>query len=170
MKISDEMLNKYIDGEIDSEEVKQLSVDIQNDEDALKRLRVLQAVHSTLYKINTLQAPENTNINVMKMILKKENHYVKDKAFFRFVTVIFGILTVLLVGFGIGSSDKSGSNSLIWLKNFINNTENYIPDLNVSLNPVMVTGISFSMAFILLIVLFFLFDTHRRFNKSISKY
>lgn len=55
MKITDEILNRYID-DLNADEVKQLSAELENNEEALKKLRALQTVHSSLFKIKTSEA------------------------------------------------------------------------------------------------------------------
>ena len=170
MKITDEILNRYIDGSLNGDEVKQLSAELENNEEALKKLRALQTVHSSLFKIKTSEAPEALTLNVMNKILKKERVVVKDKVFFRFASFIFGVLVLTTIVFGIYSANTESTKANPVIQNLLIQIQNFTGDFSVKINPEILKTGSLILAFVLIIVLFFIYENHKRFIKFLSRY
>lgn len=171
MKLTDEILNRFIDGELDQSEIEEISELLKYDNEAKKKLSDLQAVNSALYKIETVSAPSNITINVMEKILKKSDRFIKDKIFFRFVSVIFGVLTALLVVFGFilpGSTEKSVINP--FFEKSAELLKEYVPEISFSLSKTYLIVISASVAIVLFAAIFYLVETHKQFTKKISSY
>ena len=51
MKITDEILNKYLDGELNREEADQVKREILESMELKKKLNALKLIHDNLYKI-----------------------------------------------------------------------------------------------------------------------
>ena len=167
MKITDEILNRYIDGELDKSDLEEFNAEMIENEDAMNKLKDMQMVNSALSKIETLRAPSNITVDVMKKILKKSDRFIKDKIFFRFVGVIFGILTTLLVVFGLSSSgSKSGESPLV--EKSVSFMKSLVPDINFTIDTRYLLILSVSVSVILIAAVFYLYETHKQFNKKIK--
>ncbi|NLT52235.1 MAG: hypothetical protein GXX85_15130 [Ignavibacteria bacterium] len=170
MKITDEILNRYIDGSLNADEVKQLSAELENNEESLKKLRALQTVHSSLFKIKTSEAPETLTLNIMNKILKKERAVVKEKVFFRFASFIFGVSILTTIVLGFYSANNVGTKTNPVTQNLLIQIQNITADFSVKINPEILKAGSLILAFVLIIVLFFIYENHKRFVKYLNRY
>jgi hypothetical protein len=170
MKITDEILNRYIDGELNKAEMEEFKVELATNDEAAGQLNDMQTVHSSLYKIETIPAPANITIDVMKKILKKSDKFIKDKNFFRFVSIVFGIFTTTLIVLGLTSSEKPAASAYPWMEQIVISVKGMIPQFSISLNSTYVLIIGISFGVLLSISILFLYETHKRFNKKINSF
>jgi len=94
MKInSDEILNDYIDNQLDSSTVNELKKNIDGDEELLNKLKALKLIDDTLRSMETMEAPQNFSDKMMT-IINKHAKTVKPKInyFFSAIVSIFGII------------------------------------------------------------------------------
>lgn len=91
--INDEMLNRYIDGELNNSEENLLKAELKNSFELQKRLSSLKAVHSTLKNIPLQKTSENFTNNLMTKISKPLKAKRDDKYF------IWSLITVFIIFF-----------------------------------------------------------------------
>jgi hypothetical protein len=92
-KISDEMLNDYIDNQLDSSSLNELKQNLSGDEESLNKLKALKIVDSTLREIEVFETPLNFTDKMMG-IISKHAKSVRPKInyFFTGIVSLFGII------------------------------------------------------------------------------
>lgn len=95
--ITDEILNRYIDGELSSTELKEFNELISEDYSALKKLKALQSVDKFLYALEFDKAPSG----ITQLIINKMNisgvEIGSGKKFFSSLAIIFSVLTISIL-------------------------------------------------------------------------
>ncbi|MFA5805512.1 MAG: hypothetical protein WC879_12800 [Melioribacteraceae bacterium] len=172
-KLTDEILNKYIDGELEPFELAEVKNEIEKNDEALARLKALRLVDNSLKQMEVDHAPVNFSEKVMKAIFNASKA-VKPKISYFFITIItifsIGVLGVIVAAFksiddGNGQStmvpymDKAkeviGKN-LIEFQNFFSNK-----------NVLLVISI---LTLILLIIVYLTFEAHKNFKNKLNSY
>ncbi|MEJ2103015.1 MAG: hypothetical protein P8X47_00400 [Ignavibacteriaceae bacterium] len=122
MKITNEILNKYLDGELSREENEQVKSAISTSEELQRKFNSLKLVHENLYTLKEDELSSDFTNTLMRRILT--NRYVVPKQQKYFIVSIAAFITLLcLVIFGysisavISSSPSSidGSGSVVQL-------------------------------------------------------
>lgn len=172
-KLTDEILNKYIDDELESFELAEVKNEIEKNDEALARLKALRLVDNSLKQMEIEYAPVNFSEKVMKAIFNASKT-VKPKVSYFFVTILsifsIGVLGVIVAAFnsiedGNGQStmapymDKAkeviGKN-LIEFQNFFSNK-----------NVLLVVSV---LTLILLITVYLTFEAHKNFKNKLDHY
>ena len=86
-KLTDEILNKYIDGELEPFELAEVKNEIERNDETLARLKALRLVDNSLKQMEIEYAPVNFSEKVMKAI-SDASKAVKPKISYFFVTII----------------------------------------------------------------------------------
>jgi anti-sigma factor RsiW len=174
MKISDEILNKYIDGELDSAALEEIRDQLKNSEEERKRLAELQAVHANLKKIPADEVSPGFTEKVMmklreqRVSLPARSKWVKEQSRFVFgVSSIFLLICFLIFGYllysFVSASDdqKSSADYSGLVDNFANGMVNFIMSINLSI-------IGSILSAVILISAYFFFEamkkSRERFN------
>lgn len=71
IKITDEMLNDYIDNQLDTSSINELKKALSENPELLKKLQALKTVDETLKDIEVFQTPNNFTERVMEKLLKQ---------------------------------------------------------------------------------------------------
>ncbi|MBA4406480.1 hypothetical protein C0389_04325 [bacterium] len=170
-KLTDEILNKYIDGELDSYELKNVQNELEKDGFALARLRALRMVDNSLRQIEVEQTSVNFTDKVMKAIaLTKSAVKPKVNYFFISITSIFsiGVLAALIAAFR--SEEKSSGPSAITpyaerLKDLMGKNLTALQHIFADPNVMLIISV-FSL--ILLVGAYFTFEAHKNFTKKLN--
>lgn len=97
--ISDEVLNKYIDGELDPQEQKDINRLLMNDNDLKKRLKVLKRIDNYLKKITVDELPDEFTLKVMKSISHKYQVPREQKLFITIIVSFISVLFLSIMGY-----------------------------------------------------------------------
>jgi len=97
--ISDEILNKYIDGELSAEEIKNINELLLTDTELKKRLSVLKRVNTELKKIREDELPAAFTQRVMQRISKKYRLPKEQKLFITFIISFFSVVCFSIIGY-----------------------------------------------------------------------
>ncbi|MCU7497308.1 MAG: hypothetical protein HF314_17170 [Ignavibacteria bacterium] len=96
--ISDEILNKYIDNELEGEGLSELNEHLKICSSCLARLKALRIVDQQFRMMETFHVSGDFTQNLMKKIEKISFHYAPKKSyFFRFVVALFLVLTAAIL-------------------------------------------------------------------------
>ena len=171
---TEEILNKYIDGELDPFEITEMKNEIENNAETIARLKALRLVDSSLKQMEVEPAPANFSEKVMKAI-SNVSKTVKPKISYFFVTIIslfsIGVLGIVVAAFR-SIDDGNGQSSVtpyidkakgVISKNLVE-FQNFFANKNVLLVVSVLT-------LILLVTVYLTFDAHKNFKnklKSIS--
>jgi hypothetical protein len=116
MKITDEILNKYLDGELSAKEIEILKNELQVSGELLKRFNTLKLIHDSLANLKEDEVNANFTLKVMSRIGRKKFTVPKQQRYFIFsIAAFITILCLVVFGFSISaiiSSSTPSSESL----------------------------------------------------------
>lgn len=170
-KITDEILNDYIDNQLDDASIQELKKQLDENDDALNKLKALRVVDNSLKSINVIPAPEGFTNKLMKLIASSTKKVVSKVSYF-FVSVI-GLFTVMIIsvlGFAYYTSAKSNQVSeydtslrkvIEYVSQFISLFKNFFNSQNI-------TTIGMALTFLLLISGYYLLESHKEFKEKIK--
>jgi hypothetical protein len=98
-KIPDEILNKYIDGELSSEEKRSIEDRLLTDKDMSLRLSALNRINNQLRKMKEDEVSSAFTQKVMQRISKKYKVPKEQKLFISIIISFIGILCSFIVGY-----------------------------------------------------------------------
>lgn len=172
-KLTDEILNKYIDGELEPFELAEVKNEIEKNDEVLTRLKALRLVDSSLKQMEVEQAPVNFSEKVMKAI-SDASKTIKPKVSYFFVSIItlfsIGVLGVIIAAFRsidnengqptmapyVDKAKELIGKNLIEFQNFFSNE-----------NVLLVVSI---LTLILLVTVYLTFEAHKNFKNKLNHY
>jgi hypothetical protein len=172
-KIDDELLNRYIDNELDGVELSELKSILDKDEEALARLKALRTVDNSLRHIETELAPNGFTEKLMDKI-STASKMVKPKVSYFFVTIIsifsVAIISTIVFAFKNLKTNESQSNAnpvFDQIKDFANKNFSFLESLFKE-NAVLTIGTMLSL--ILLFAAFFSFESYKNFKNKLNSF
>ncbi|MBI9070644.1 MAG: hypothetical protein JEY94_03560 [Melioribacteraceae bacterium] len=167
----DDLLNRYIDNDLSSSELKEFKSLMESDSEILNKLKALEVVDNTLHKMEVTKAPDGFTAKVMAKISETvpSIKVANNKSFF---IILSSFIIMLFAGFG--ASMLFLSPSKIELENFSLSEKMHeflpskIPSLNLSVltdNGLMISAI---FACVLIVFGIFIYDSHKNFKKKIN--
>ncbi|UCH64706.1 MAG: hypothetical protein JSW63_08750, partial [Ignavibacterium sp.] len=102
MNLTDEILNRYLDGELSETETKEVQKIILLDENAKKRFNALKLVHDKLSIIEEDKVPDGFTEKIISRLGKKYKAPAHQKWFFISIVVFVSLLSLLVLGYVIG--------------------------------------------------------------------
>lgn len=167
-RITDEILNKYIDGELTSTDLTKFNSLIKEDSISLDKLSALKSVDQALQKLEPEIAPSGVTQKIMKQINSAKS-YIKYEADKKFVFAImsfllFAVLFALVLIAIMSPEISEVSNSMSMVSNYFKNLTFSLDFLKDS-TFLILTG---SISMILLIVAYFIFESHKSFKQNIE--
>ena len=96
-KLSDDVLNKYIDGELDYASLQNVNEVLSTSIEDKKRLQALLAVHNELKKIKEESVPDSFTHSVMKRVQSRNKAFKVQRHFVFEISSIFisGLLVII---------------------------------------------------------------------------
>ncbi len=171
MKVTDEILNKLIDNELNEREIEELHKLIKYDEAALSKVKAHQLVDSILKKIDIELAPEDTTTKIMERISNSLLLKEKKNGFFKFVVSSFVFMIIFIIGYMISISSKvyiSGTSPKY--SQIVDKVVNFFSSFNIPLNNELILIIGGVLTVLLLVSGYFMFEEHRSFKQKLENY
>jgi hypothetical protein len=171
IKLTDEILNKYIDGELDSDTLNEVREALNSSDELRKRLRALQMVHAGLNNIKPDEVTPNFTRLVMSKI-QKELKVKKEERFFIFsISSVFVALSLIIIGYVIYllAFSSKASKPLQVITNFSNTFEKGILFFKTFLGSINTSILGSIFSLIIIISAYFLFENIKRTKEQISK-
>ncbi len=112
MKIINEILNRYIDGELTGTELQDFLKELNSSAEIKQQLQTLQTASNSFKKIKEYSPPDNFTSKLMTQLNKKLKHGKSDKFFILSISSIFVVLSLIISGFVLAKiigTDKPGS-------------------------------------------------------------
>lgn len=171
IEVTDEILNRYIDGELSAAELKELNEMLIKSEDIRKRLHALQYVHNELKRIPLRETSNEFTSRLMKKIVRKpelkgQRYFIFSvSSFFILISLaIIGYLTSYILSYGSKTSgDSSNLNTLLsYLESLVHGIKSVFSSGNISI-------IGFVFSFGIIISAYFFFDSHRQAKAKLDK-
>jgi anti-sigma factor RsiW len=102
MNITDEILNRYLDGELSITETEEVQKVLFSDENAKKRFNALKLVHNKLLLMEEDKVPVGFTEKVLTRLGKKYKAPAQQKWFFISIIVFVSLLSLLALSYVIG--------------------------------------------------------------------
>ena len=171
-RLSDEILNKYIDGELDYETLNEVKAILKESEADRENLKVLMKVHNELKSIKEFKVSDNFTSVVMSKIVSKFKPKKSDKYFIISISSFFILLSLAIIGIVIAllvNSTQQTSSTEQFLGYLVSSLESFSVFIRKIFNG---SGISIFGSIIslgLLISAYFFFESHKHINEIQNK-
>jgi hypothetical protein len=104
INITDQMLNSYLDGELSSDESKQIKAEILASEELQKRLSTLKLIHERLYNLKEYKVSDDFTSKVISKIGHRKFVVPRQQKYFIFsIAAFITILCLVIFGFSISA-------------------------------------------------------------------
>lgn len=171
IELTDDLLNRYIDGELSQAEMNDVKEILKTSEDAKRRLYAMQLVHEELKKYPERKTSADFTSLLMKKILRRAEP--KSQRYFIFSISSFLVLASLgIIGYltayilSTGNSSEEGSSTM---DNFVYLTEKVVYGIKTLFNSANISIIGFVFSFIIIISAWFFFDSHKQAKAKLTK-
>ncbi len=170
MKLTDELINKYLDNELSVGEIEEFKRAVSDDEENLQNLKLYKFIEDEIPKLKIYSAPANVTGIIMNRISSRIAEKYQKNNFFYFIISFFVIGILAISGFAIFNS-KTMETENNYLENSIRYVTNNLPTLkNVSLTNETMLIIGAGLTLLFLLSAFFLFDSHKSIKHKIENY
>jgi len=112
IQITDEILNKYLDSELNREQAEQVKSAIRNSEELQRKFNALKLVHDNLSIIKEDEVSPGFTDKLMKQIVKRSVVPKQQKYFIASVATFITLLCLVIFGFSISAMISSTSSSI----------------------------------------------------------
>ncbi|MDH3269381.1 MAG: hypothetical protein OEM46_11060 [Ignavibacteria bacterium] len=112
IQITDEILNKYLDGELNREQAEQVKSALRNSEELQRKFNALKLVHDRLSIIKEDEVSPGFTDNFMKQILRRSAVPKQQKYFIVSVATFLTLLCLVIFGFSISAMISATSSSI----------------------------------------------------------
>lgn len=170
-KLNDEILNKYIDGELDAAEISELKNLINENPEQLRILKAHKLVDETLPALEIYPAPHNFTERMMNIIYDSAGHVrPKVSGFFIGVVSVFVASILGTLFYSLSAVPASAPNPTVseyvdkgesFLKSFLSGFSGFVGSENMTL-------LGGALTVILLISGYFLFESHKKFKDKLT--
>jgi anti-sigma factor RsiW len=160
IELNDDLLNKYIDGELDREMMQQVKVKLESSHQDMMKYRMLLSVHNELKKIPPEEVSSSFTSNLMLKVQrslksKREQNFFIVSVLSLFFLICIGIIGYLLANYIFTAQPNSSdvvTRFTVRSEDFITLLKNFFSKGNIS-----IIGSVFS--FILLVSGYFFYDS-----------
>ncbi len=162
----DDLINKYIDGEISDPELKELNLLIDKDPFVLEEIKTMKLLETKFKQIKIDEAPAGFTDKLMSTVLKAKNNNI-DKFYFAIISIfavmILGIVIYLSISVTPGGSESSlASKSVNWLNNInFDKITRYLKNSDFVL-------VSSMLSILILISSYFIQQNFRNFKRIVN--
>ena len=123
-QITDEILNKYIDGELSREEVVQVESALEKSLELRQKFNALRLVHENLSYLKEEQVSPGFTDSLMKQLAKKKFALPKQQKFFiASVATFITLLCLVIFGFSISAMISSAPETIGDTGTIVNSAE-----------------------------------------------
>ena len=169
--INDELLNRYIDNELDNVELSELKAALDNDAEAVARLKALRTVDNSLKQMQNETAPAGLTEKLMIKI-QSATKIVKPKISYFFISVlsVFSIAILAIVIFALRTikvnNSKSGLDPIFeHIQVFVSKNLGFF-DLMFKNNAILLIGTM--LAVVMLFTAYFTIEAHKNFKNKLN--
>lgn len=167
----DELLNKYFDNEITNEGLNELNEFLKDDSN-LEKFRAIQLFESSFKVYEYNKAPAGFTDKLMNKLISTKEVKSKKSYFLLFVDTVFVLLlSYIFILLSTNINWNNGSNNFsVEIKGIIDHVLNKaLYAKNILSNKSFVLISSFA-SLVILLVLFFIINSHKEFKKKIESF
>lgn len=166
--LSDEILNKLIDNELNKSEIDELHSLISKNDELLSRTKAHQMVDSVLKNLNIENAPDNTTDLIMKKISQSLIAKERKNGFFKFMMGTFAVSILTVIGFVIFSAPIKVETTETQYDIMKNNILEFLSNISFPINTELLSIITASLTVIILISGYLIFESHKSFKQKLD--
>lgn len=166
---TEELLNKYIDNELDGAELAELNDLLDKDETAIKDLKAMKVVENSLRKMKFENSPSNVTYDVMKKIASVKTAKRSNWFFWLSLSVLVAGIVIVLV-YAFKNIQPVHNNELA--DKTADAVKNFLGDKTHSLDSIL-KGVDIKLIGTILTLLcaitgYFIIETHRSFKNKLK--
>ena len=170
--VTDEILNDYLDGQLNRKDAEYVKSAIRDSEELQKRFNALKLVHERLSIIKEDEVNPGFTANLMKQIVKRSVVPKQQKYFIVSVATFITLLSLVIFGFSISAfisaSPSSISNSTSVFDSIPNLSDGLIKLLKQLFSGSGLSIIGSIFSIVVLISGYFFFDMQKRAKANLS--
>lgn len=173
IQITDEILNKYLDGELNREDTEQVKSRIRASEELMRKFNALKFVHEKLSDLKEDEVKSDFTDNLMKQIVKRKFAVPKQQKYFIASVVTFiTLLCLVTFGFSISAIISSAPSSIGESKSIVDSIT-YLSDGLVKVIEKVFSGQGLSIvgsifSIIIIISGYFFFEMQKRSKTNLG--
>jgi hypothetical protein len=170
MKNIDDLMNDFIDNQLDYNEIVKLNNAIDAEDDLKVKLKALKIVDATMRKIEINTIDESFTSRVMVKINKvmSVSKPVKNYFFYSMISIMSVLLTSILIVMGYYSNwDTSESSKIDLLEKITPYISSFISSVSSVMANKFLMTLSSSMILLLLVILFLTYDGFKSFKNRL---
>lgn len=168
--IDDDLLNKYIDNELNSQELSFFNEHIKECDECLARLKALKLVDIQLKRIDVLQLGASFTENVMAKInkaaigLKPRKFYFFRFIFSLFILIILGIFYLLITNLSPAMNESTN------FLDYVDMSTSYLlSGFKTLADKVSVSLVGSVISLIFFISMYLIYDSHRKLKNKLNR-
>lgn len=168
MIINDDILNKYIDGDLSQSEMILVKNKLKTSENLMKKYKTLLLVHNRLKNMKEDKVSDNFTPVIMSRISKKIKFRKSDKYFIFSISSVFVLVGLIITGFilaNILSSSANGNESIQILESIFTYSEKAVKLVSSFFSGKNVSLFGSIISLGIILSAYFFYD----FNKSMRK-
>jgi hypothetical protein len=171
IEFTDEILNRYIDGELSPDEIAEVKRILGSSEDARKRLNAMKLVHEHLKNYPEKETPPGFSSILMRKIIRRPEPK-GQKYFIISVSSFFVLISLSIIGYLasyiLSTGERSAENN-----NTFENLKYLMEKLVLGIKSLFTAGnvslIGFIFSFAIIISAYFFFDSHNKAKAKLTK-
>ncbi len=170
-KLSDEILNKLIDGELPLDEVKEVMKILNESSEDNDRYQTLLNLHGELKDLKEETTSDSFTYSVMKRIQAKYQVRKSDKFFIFSISSIFVILLLGLIGYVVSSVATSGQSSTgeVVVNNLVSFTQTFVEFSTKLFSKSALPVVGSVISAVMLGIAYFFYENLRHMKQKLSK-
>lgn len=172
IELSDEILNKYIDGELDQSALSEVRQQLKHSESGRLRLTMLQRVHSELNRLETFEVSNNFTSMLMSKLQKKAKVVRKDRFFVLSISSLFLIIILAIISYMcimLFSNAGGAAQNIQDINNYMNFIESVSSTIKGLMTPKNISIIGSVLSFGIIITGYLFFENQRQTKRNLSK-
>ncbi|OGU72412.1 MAG: hypothetical protein A2V93_12055 [Ignavibacteria bacterium RBG_16_34_14] len=160
IELNDDLLNKYIDGELDREMMEQIKEKLESSHQDMMKYRMLLSVHNELKKMPAEEVSSSFTSNLMLKVQRSLKSKREQNFFIVSVLSLFFLICVGIIGYLIANYIFTAQpNSSDVVTQFTEHSEDFITLLKNFFSKGNISIIGSVFSFILLISGYFFYDS-----------
>ncbi len=167
-EITNEVLNKLIDNELNSSEIDELHNLIKKDEKLLSKTKAHQMVDNVLKKLAIENAPQNTTDLIMEKITQSVLEKEKKNGLFKFTMSSFAVSMLLVIGYILFSKPSGEGVSKSFFNTFKEKLSENFSNFSLPISYDLLLIITSALTIIVLISGYFVFEEHKSFKQKLD--
>ena len=173
IQITDEILNKYLDGELSSVEAEQVKFQLRSSEEFRRKFDTLKLVHDNLSTIQEDEVTAGFTEKLMKQIVKGSTAPRQQKYFIASVVTFISLLCLVIFSFSISAmisaTTSAASDSQSVLDSVSGLSEGLVRTIQKLFSGAGLSIIGSIFSLIILISGYFFFEMQKRTKSVMSK-